>query len=224
MAEPLQLQSLPLFPLQTVLFPAGILPLRIFEVRYLDMISKCHKNRTPFGVVALTRGTEVRRIETAVESTAPPAGDGFAAEEFHEVGTLATITSLTRPQAGLLVIQCQGTHRIRIRRREKLRHGLWTGDVDLLPDDVNVTVPADLQPASSGLERIIANLQAQESGQESMPFASPYRMDDCGWVANRWCELLQLPLELKHRLMALDNPLVRLELVRDILDQAGILN
>jgi hypothetical protein len=67
--EPLQLQQLPLFPLQTVLFPGGWLPLRIFEVRYLDMIKRCHQAGAPFGVVCLSEGTEVRRVNP----TAPPA-------------------------------------------------------------------------------------------------------------------------------------------------------
>jgi Lon protease-like protein len=65
--ESLQLQSLPLFPLGTVLYPDGLLPLQIFEVRYLDMIGKCHKHGTPFGVVSLTEGTEVRRLQATVE-------------------------------------------------------------------------------------------------------------------------------------------------------------
>ena len=82
------LTSLPLFPLGTVLFPGGVLPLRIFEVRYLDMIGKCHKVGAPFGVVGLTEGHEVRK-----------AGQG--AESFHDVGTLANIVELASPQAGL---------------------------------------------------------------------------------------------------------------------------
>ena len=218
MPAPLQLQSLPLFPLGTVLYPDGLLPLRIFEVRYLDMIGKCHKNGTPFGIVALTQGSEVRQINAG----GAPSGDAFALEAFHDVGTLATITALSRPRAGLIMVQCLGTQRIRITRREKLKHGLWVADVDLLAADTPVDIPPDLQTTAKGLEQIIKNLQTQGIAPEQQPFGSPYRLDDCGWVANRWCELLQMPLELKHRLMALDNPLVRLELVRDILDKAGI--
>lgn len=218
MPAPLQLQSLPLFPLGTVLYPDGLLPLRIFEVRYLDMIGKCHKNGTPFGIVALTQGSEVRQVNAG----GGPSGDAFAHEAFHDVGTLATITALSRPQAGLIMVQCLGTQRIRITRREKLKHGLWVADVDLLAPDTPVDIPPDLQTTAKGLGQIIKNLQTQGIAPEQLPFGSPYRLDDCGWVANRWCELLQMPLELKHRLMALDNPLVRLELVRDILDKAGI--
>jgi uncharacterized protein len=78
-AEALKLAQLPLFPLQTVLFPGGWLPLRIFEVRYLDMIGRCHKAGAPFGVVSLSEGSEVRRLDP----NAPPGGDGFAKEVFH---------------------------------------------------------------------------------------------------------------------------------------------
>lgn len=221
MPEPLQLQSLPLFPLGTVLYPDGLLPLRIFEVRYLDMIGKCHKNGTLFGVVALTEGSEVRQLNTNAGAGSPGA-DAFAKEAFNDIGTLASISALSRPQAGLIMVQCVGTQRIRITRREKLKHGLWIADVDLLAPDAPIATPLDLQATAIGLERIIQNLQAQGLEPEQMPFGSPYRLDDCGWVANRWCELLQLPLELKQRLMALDNPLVRLELVRDILDKMGV--
>ena len=93
MSEKISLQSLPLFPLGSVLFPGGLLPLRIFEVRYLDMIGKCHKTGAPFGVVSLTEGVEVRRpaspkAESAgnpggagAQGGAAPRGDGFANEE-----------------------------------------------------------------------------------------------------------------------------------------------
>jgi len=222
MPETLQLLSLPLFPLGTVLYPDGVLPLRIFEVRYLDMIGKCHKNGTPFGVVALTEGSEVRQVNPAAGAGSQPSGDAFAHEAFNDVGTLATITSLSRPQAGLIMVQCLGTQRIRITRREKLKHGLWIADVHLIARDTAVAIPPDLQVTADTLDRIIQSLQTQGMEDAQLPFGAPYRLDDCGWVANRWCELLQLPLELKHRLMALDNPLVRLELVRDILDKAGI--
>jgi Lon protease-like protein len=222
MPDSLHLQSLPLFPLGTVLYPDGLLPLRIFEVRYLDMIGKCHKNGTPFGVVALTEGSEVRQVNTTGDAAPPPNGDAFAHEAFNDVGTLAKITSLSRPQPGLFMVECLGIQRIRIGKREKLKHGLWVADVDLLAPDAAVGIPADLQVTATGLGRVIKNLQAQGVPQDQLPFGSPYRMDDCGWVANRWCELLQMPLELKQRLMALDNPMVRLELVRDILENAGI--
>lgn len=221
MPESLQLQSLPLFPLGTVLHPDGVLPLRIFEVRYLDMIGKCHKSGAPFGVATLTEGSEVRQLIATADAALPPSGDAFAHEAFNDVGTLATITTLTRPQAGLIMVQCLGTQRFRITKREKLKYGLWVGDVDLLPPDAPVDIPPDLQVTADALGQIIQSLQAKGMHQEQLPFGKPYRLGECGWVANRWCELLQLPQELKQRLMALENPLVRLELVHDILVRAG---
>ena len=217
MSESLALFSLPLFPLGTVLYPRGSLPLRIFEVRYLDMIGKCHKTGAPFGVVTLTKGTEVRR-----HNDGAPGGDGFAHEAFHAVGTLATITEFSKPQAGLMVIRCTGTQRIRMSSFDKLKHGLWVANVLRLDDDLPIKIPDDLQGVAIALENLINTLHARDVPPQQMPMQPPYQLDDCGWVANRWCELLPMPLEHKQRLMELDNPLVRLELINDILERSGI--
>ncbi|MEO6016568.1 MAG: LON peptidase substrate-binding domain-containing protein [Polaromonas sp.] len=217
MSDALTLFSLPLFPLGTVLYPGGLLPLRIFEVRYLDMIGKCHKMGAPFGVVSLTEGSEVRKADPG-----KPTGDGFAHEDFNAVGTLATITEFSVPQPGLMAIRCEGAQRFRISNREKLKHGLWIADVTRMEDDMAVTVPDDLQASANALGKLIKSLQQRDISNDQMPLVPPYRLDDCGWVANRWCELLPIPLELKQRLMELENPLVRLELVSDILERTGI--
>ncbi|NMM10163.1 MAG: peptidase S16 [Polaromonas sp.] len=219
MSDDLTLISLPLFPLDTVLYPGGLLPLRIFEVRYLDMIGKCHKAGAPFGIVSLTEGSEVRRPNHTAPNRA--AGD-FAPEAFSNVGTLATITDFSISQPGLMVINCVGTHRFEIFRREKLKHGLWIADVTRLMDDQSVRIPDDLQSTASALAKLIASLKERGVPAAQMPLLPPYTLDDCGWVANRWCELLPMPLELRQRLMMLDNPLLRLELVGDILERTGI--
>ena len=204
----LTLSSLPLFPLGAVLFPDGALPLRVFEVRYLDMIGKCHKMGAPFGVVCLTQGSEVRLPD--------------ASETFCDVGTLASITELESPQPGLMHISCTGAQRFRITRRERLMHGLWVAEVKRIDDDLAVPVPDDLHGAAEALHQLIHALESRKAASAQMPLRRPWRLDDCGWVANRWCELLPLPLELKQRLMTLDNPLVRLELVNDLLARHGI--
>ena len=205
------IQSLPLFPLSTVLFPGGLLPLRIFEVRYLDMVRRCHETGTPFGIIALQAGNEVRQA-------------GGAREVFHDVGTLAHITAIQNPQSGLIMVQCTGGRRFRVTRREQLLHGLWVADVDPIQDDVDVTVPDDLKPDAEALAQLIQTLQQRLEVPDApeLPLAPPYRLDDCGWVSNRWCELLPLSTELKQQLMALENPVVRLELVGDILARNGI--
>jgi Lon protease-like protein len=207
MSSALTLSSLPLFPLGAVLFPGGVLPLRVFEVRYLDMIGKCYKAGAPFGVVSLTQGLEVRR---------PGMREAFAG-----VGTLATITEFETPGPGLMVIRCTGEQRFRITASDQLKHGLWVADVSRLDVDMVVAVPDDLKPVAQALGNLIHTLQ-QRAPSQPLPLQEPWRLDDCGWVANRWCELLPLPLELKQRLMELDNPLVRLELVSDVLARTGI--
>ena len=222
MSEALTLTLLPLFPLGTVLYPGGLLPLQIFEVRYLDMIGKCHKTGAPFGVVSLSEGSEVRKPAHATSKNTPPSGDGFAHEAFHDVGTLARINVFSSLQPGLMRIECTGMQRFKITRREKLKHGLWIADVTQLDSDLTVGIPTDLQKAADALGKLIQNLQGRELRADQMPLQAPYRLDDCGWVANRWCELLPMPLELKQRLKVLDNPLLRLELVCDILERTGI--
>jgi uncharacterized protein len=204
----LTLQSLPLFPLGAVLFPGGVLQLRVFEVRYLDMIGRCHKAGAPFGVVLLTQGSEVRQ----------PG----AKEAFSSIGTLATISELENPRAGLMMIRASGAQRFRITASDQLKHGLWIADVERLPADMSVSIPDDLRVTSRALGKLIASLQQKTDAPGQMPLQGPWRLDDCGWVANRWCELLPLPMPLKQRMMELDNPLVRLELVSDVLARTGI--
>ncbi|HET8747193.1 MAG TPA: LON peptidase substrate-binding domain-containing protein [Ramlibacter sp.] len=208
MPAALTLQSLPLFPLSAVLFPDGLLSLRVFEVRYLDMIAKCRKAGAPFGVVSLTKGSEVRQ----------PG----AQEAFSTVGTLATIHEFEQPQAGLMLVRATGAQRFRITASDQLKHGLWVADVEQVEPDLPVPIPEDLQGTSDALQRLIQSLQLRPEESGPMPLLPPWRLEDCGWVANRWCELLPLPVALKQRLMELDNPLVRLELVSDVLSRTGI--
>ena len=217
MSQDLTVFSVPLFPLGTVLYPGGFLPLQIFEVRYLDMIGKCHRSGSPFGVVTLTKGSEVRKIDPD-----RPSGDGFADEAFHPIGTLATITELSKPQPGLMVIRCRGTQRFRMISYDRLQHGQWFASATPLADDISMKVPDDLRNVATALGNLINTLHARDLAPDQMPMQPPYLLDDCGWVANRWCELLPMSLDQKHRMMALDSPLLRLELVSDLLVKSGI--
>lgn len=201
-----RLAALPLFPLDTVLFPDGVLPLQVFEPRYLDMVGRCHRAGTPFGVVALAQGREVRAAGAPPEQLAP-------------IGTLAHIRRLEQPRPGLLLIECVGGDGFRIERPNLLKHGLWVADVTLLGPDAPMAVPDDLQPAAQALRRVLGDRRA--AGE---PEWDDGRFDDCGWVANRWCERLPLPTAIRQRLLGIDSPLLRLELVADLLEHAGIGN
>ncbi len=223
--SPTTLAALPLFPLNTVLFPGGSLPLRIFEVRYLDMIGTRHKAGQPFGVVCLSEGSDTRRRSTGSVG-GKPAGDGFAHEAFFPIGTLAHITKLERPQPGLMMIACVGLQRFRVEHSEQLKHGLWVADVELLDDDASVSVPEDLTFTRDALQGVVReiDLSIRQSGADAfeLPVLEPYQWDECGWLANRWSELLPLEPELKQRFMSLDSPLLRLELVADAIRQMGL--
>ena len=200
---------MPLFPLGSVLFPGGLLALRVFEVRYLDMVRKCHQAGAPFGVVALTQGREVRQA-------------GAPEEQFNDVGTLAVIEQIDTPQPGLITLLCRGSQRFRITQRSHLPHGLWIADVAHIDPDLMVPIPQDLRKASTALAQVLHTLKQRDPETPTAIVPTAAQLDDCGWVANRWCELLPVPLELKQRLMELDNPLVRLELVGDVLERTGI--
>jgi len=201
--------SIPLFPLNTVLYPDGYLPLQIFEVRYLDMIRKCIMGEQPFGVVQLLDGTEVRKPGQH-ETVAP-------------VGTLARVIEWAAPLSGLLQIKCMGTQRFRIVHSEQLLHGLWMGQVEMLPSDKIIAIPPEQQNVADALGALIRTLQEQKIPVDQMPMQPPYRLDESGWVANRWCELLSLTPMQKQLLLSQDNPLLRLELVQDELSEHGLL-
>jgi len=199
--------TLPLFPLSTVLFPDGVLPLQIFEVRYLDMISRCLTEDEPFGVVLLTQGQEVRT----------PEGQ----ERFADCGTLASVQDTTATTPGLLQVVCRGGARFRVLHSARRTNGLWMAEAELLENDRVVHLPADLQGAADALDRVLSSLH--DVPQTRWPVQPPFRLDDCGWVANRWCELLPLPNQQKQHMLMLDNPLIRLELLHDVLDEHGLI-
>lgn len=198
-----------LFPLNTVLFPDGRLGLQVFEVRYLDMIRKCIAGAEEFGVVALARGGEVRKPGQQ-EAIAP-------------IGTLARIVDWTAPLPALMHVTCLGTQRFRVEAAEQLKHGLWMADIERLADDMAVPVPDEQQDVADALGALIRSLQQRGVTEAQMPLGPPYRLDESGWVANRWCELLELDLAQKQLLLAQDNPVLRLELVQDALADSGYL-
>jgi Lon protease-like protein len=191
--------ELPLFPLQSVLFPDGLLELKVFEARYLDLIAACLRDNTGFGVVRLKRGSEVRVGDEAIA--------------FESVGTRAQLLEVDSAQAGILMVRCRGAERLQIGASRQQADGLWLAETTPIEPDDAVAPPAALEPVARGLADAIAALASQ--GVD--PFLLPHRLDDAGWVANRWCELLPIPMPAKQKLMELPDPALRLEVVADIL-------
>ena len=192
-------RELPLFPLRTVLFPDGLLELKIFEARYLDLMSRCMREASPFGVACLLSGSE--------------AGTSLDPVRLHDAGTLAELIEVDSAQAGILLVRCRGTHRFALGDTRRQADGLWVGDASEMPDDA-LAAPA---PAHANAVKSLADAIASLAAQGVTPFLEPHRLDSAGWVANRWCELLPLPLPAKQSLMALADPVARLDIVDSLL-------
>jgi len=204
--DPHSLPDLPLFPLQSVLFPGAQLTLRVFEVRYLDLVSRCLRELQPFGAICLRQGSEVRSADEAVllETT----------------GVLAKLEEVDAEQAGVLRVRCLGTQRFEIDEPLQQPDGLWTARAWLIDDDAIVAPAEALVPTVRALANAIGALERKGGS----PFLKPYRFDDAGWVANRWCELLPISLAAKQKLMALEDPQMRLRLVDEYLRGKGVVS
>lgn len=186
-------EEIALFPLHTVLFPGGYLALRIFEPRYVDMVSDCLRNDLPFGVCLIRSGHE--------------AG---AAAEPHGLGTLARIVDWRRGDDGLLGLSARGEQRFRILESRVEPDQLLRGRVQPLADEVSVAPPERCAYMASLLEQLLA----QAGGL--YPTES-HRYEDASWVGFRLAEMLSLPLTRKQYLLELTDPLLRLERLDEVL-------
>lgn len=200
------IDSLAIFPLGTVLFPGGVLPLRIFEARYVDMVRECMANSQPFGVCLITRGREV----------------GIPAE--HEMlGCTASIADWDMEQAGILQLRTVGGERFQILERRTQRDGLIRARVELIDGDPDADVPDELSMCVALIERIIADVEREEPEAHRRILATPYRPQHAGWVANRLAELLPLDMPSRQHLMSLSDPLQRLALIHDSLREQQVI-
>jgi Lon protease-like protein len=201
---------LPLFPLNAVLFPQGVLPLKVFETRYTDMVRECMKGEAPFGVVLIKSGAEV----------------GAAAEP-EEVGTLAYIKEWDMENLGVLLLRTEGGARFRILETRVLDDKRLEARVEMLPpDELPPVSDAHLSCAKTlkiVMDEINARGRAEQGGDFDSPFADPARLDDAGWVANRWCEILPIPLKARQKLLELDDAGSRLSVVHQYLQQHKII-
>lgn len=200
-------RRLPLFPLGTVLFPGGLLNLKVFEARYLDLMSACLRDQTSFGVVAIRAGAEVRAA-----SEGPPV--------LESVGCEASLLSVDAPQPGLMLVRCRGVERFRLLRHEPGPNGLLIGEVEDLEADPPNAVPQSTHvDAAKGLAGALKQLR--DRGMEVA--LEPFRFQESGWIANRWSELLPLPLAAKQQLLELTNPALRLDLIDQFLKRHQII-
>ncbi len=189
---------IPLLPLNTVLFPEGPLPLRIFEPRYTDMVSDCLRNGSGFGISLIRSGNEV----------------GEAAKTY-EVGTLVAITDWHQRHDGLLGITVTGEQRFRIHSTQVHANQLTEATVELIANEARTELPVEYLPIADFLRQLIKQLPHLYA-----PLNLKY--SDATWVGCRLAELLPLSLAQKQYLLQLNEPIQRLERMRHLMDSMDI--
>ena len=190
--------QIPLFPLNTVLYPDGPLPLRVFEPRYLDMISACLRDEAPFGVVQIRAGSEFGRART------------------WGVGTLAKISDWYQGSDGILGVTALGCQRFSLESSEYQPNGLLQGQGVLLPEPESQPIPEEYRPMVQILDGVLTNLGRL---YEDLP----KRYDDAVWVGYRFSEILPLSVEQKQACLEMDDALERLRLIRsELRDVRGV--
>lgn len=171
---PEQLKRIPLFPLGTVLFPGGLLPLKIFEQRYLDMTKACLRDNLPFGVCLIREGHEV----------GTPAAP-------YNVGCLARIEQWDMPQPNMFHLLARGGERFRVVQTSVADDGLISGEIELLPAAEPCSADAEI---AALVKRVIDRADAVAPQQ-------PAQLDDGVWVAYRLAEMLPAPMSVKQELL-----------------------
>ncbi len=197
--------TLPLFPLKTVLFPGGLLPLKVFEQRYIEMTKACLKDGRPFGVCLLKDGQEVNRPGLT------PAAPDFAA-----IGTFARITDCDVPQLGILHLKTEGGSRFQVHSHAVTELGLVVGQVTPLQPEATMPLPEAYQPLAALLELLVERV-----GREN--FAATPATGDASWVGYRLAEMLPLPLPIKQSMLEINDCEVRLKVIAQFLKEREVL-
>lgn len=190
--EILESRTIPFFPLSTVLFPGGPLPLRVFEPRYLDMVSRCMKDDSEFGVLLILSGTET--------------GDA----QMVSVGTTARIQDWYQGSDGILGITAVGVRRIRATSLTRQADGLYVGQIDELEREKHLPLPDDYRSMASLLEVVINDLGKLYENIET-------HYDDATWVGRRFAEILPISEAQKQHCLEMSDPMERLAFVRPLL-------
>jgi uncharacterized protein len=186
-----------IFPLGTVLFPGGVLPLRIFEQRYIEMTKVCLRESLPFGVCLIREGTEVG---------APASPE--------RIGCLATIESWEMPQLGMFHLTARGGERFRIETTEVAANGLMSGLVERLGGD---------SPGGTVDEACRCMLRTLIERIGAARFPAPIALDDPSWVGFRLAEILPLTARLRQELLELTDSMARLARLRILLAERGLI-
>jgi Lon protease-like protein len=195
-------RTLPLFPLRTVLYPGGVLPIKIFEQRYIEMVKQSLKRDEPFGVCLLTGGEEVAKAGVT--------------QQFAMIGTLARIVRFDMPQQGILHIAAQGGERFRVTHHHVDASGLAVAEATLLAPEPALALGDDYAPLANLLELIAGRIGADN-------FPAEHAYDNGSWVGYRLAEVLPLPLHIKQTMLEINDAGVRLKVLREFLLQQQLI-
>ncbi len=188
------MEDIALFPLRTVLFPGGLLPLRIFEPRYVDMVGDCMRQQAAFGVVLITDGSET-------SSSVSIAG----------IGTSARVVDFQAQADGLLGLLCRGERRFRVGERRQQSDGLNRAMIEWMPDAALTPLQPQFLPLAGVLRQVVARLGSM--GRHLEP-----NYDDASWVSHRLAEFLPLEPPLQQRLLEIDDPNARLDMLAPLIE------
>jgi Lon protease-like protein len=201
---------LPLFPLKTVLFPGGILPLKIYETRYIDMVRECMKQNAPFGIVLIKSGQE--------------AG---ALAEPETVGCLAHVAQWDMQREDTMLLRALGGERFRILETRVLPDQRLEGRIEMIEADGPIPISDMHVTCAQTLKIVIDDIDAKGKAEHGSSFHSaftrPIQLDSAAWVANRWCEILPIPLKARQKLLELSDAGSRLSIVYQYLQQHKII-
>ncbi len=194
------IKKLPLFPLKSVLFPGGALSLKVFEPRYLKMLSQCEKNNMGFGICLIKEGEEV----------------GQVAQVF-SLGTMVEITFWEHRHDGLLGISVKGRQKFKLLEKYIDESGLLLADIELLPLERELVLPEQYTAMLDVLQKIFSVLQHPYITMEK-------KYDDACWVGSRLSELLPISKQKKQQLFEMDEPMARLAMLYDEMLNLGMLS
>ena len=194
------METIPLFPLGSVLFPQGRMSLQIFEPRYLDLVSQCLKDNSGFGVVWLRQGSEVYKPQPLVDS------------RLAQIGCYATIVDWDKLSNGLLGITIEGGKKFRLLSSHQQENHLHVAEVEWTKEEPLLQLPEKSEELKALLLQLLEHPHIARLKLNS-------DINDVGTLGHLLAQLLPIEEKLKFELLAMTDPLLRLEKLMGLLDQ-----
>ena len=184
-------EDVPIFPLRTILFPDSKLPLRIFEPRYIDMVSRCMREDSEFGIKLSRESTDPKMFET------------------YDTGTLAKIIDWDQGGDGLLGITTLGTQKFRLKELNKQEDGLNIGSIERIEKEGDYKPLKEFTHLVELLQAILDDVNIYDDDEK--------RFDSASWISYRFAEILPLRIEDKQKCLEIDDPIIRLNFLEPLI-------